>query len=298
VSHLRGYGPNVEAGLGELAEVGRGAGIRVHASHLWGKPADIEAAFLRAEGAGVAVTFDMYTYRRSATILAMLLLPPEVQARGPDGTLAALTDPGQRAGLLAGEKLTDAYLRNVYLSSLPSGMAGLAGLSVAEAAARSGRPAGEWVLDLLAGSGLNVGGHLDRPTLTGGDLAWLADNDRHCAGSDGIYQGQRPHPRGYSAFARLAGHYLASGPQTGYQRLARHLAANAADVFGLRDRGRIEPGLVADICVIGPGGLAAQATYDAPLEPATGADLVLVNGGIVWRDGVPVTGQLPGQLVS
>src|SRR5262249_45973343 len=204
VSHLRGYGPEVRAGLAELTEVGRGAGVRVHASHLWGKPADIEAAFGRAEAAGVAVTFDMYSYRRSSTILAMLLLPPEVQASGPNDTLAALADPAQRAGLLTGAKLTEDYLRNVYLGCLPPAAAHLAGLSVAEAAARSARPAGEWVLDLLAGASLGVGGHLDRPTLTDDDLAWLSASDRHCAGSDGIYQGQHPHPRGYSAFARLA----------------------------------------------------------------------------------------------
>ena len=38
VSHLRAYGPDVRAGLDELAAVGRKAGIRVHASHLWGPP--------------------------------------------------------------------------------------------------------------------------------------------------------------------------------------------------------------------------------------------------------------------
>ena len=298
VSHLRGYGPDVAAGLAELAEVGRGAGIRVHASHLWGKPGDIEAAFGRAAAAGVALTFDMYSYRRSSTILAMLLLPPEVQASGPDGTLAALADPGQRAELLAGEKLTDAYLGNVYLGCLPAGSAAVAGVSVAEAAARSSRPAGEWVLDLIAGAGLGVGGHLDRPALTEDDLAWLSLHDRHCAGSDGIYQGQHPHPRGYSAFAALAGHYLAGGREAGYQRLARHLAANAADVYGLRDRGRLRAGMAADICVIGPGGLTARATYDAPLELATGADLVLVNGAIAWQHGRPGTGPLAGRLVS
>jgi N-acyl-D-amino-acid deacylase len=298
VSHLRGYGPDVGAGLAELAEVGHGAGIRVHASHLWGRPAGIEAALRRAEAAGVAVTFDMYPYRRMSTILAMLLLPPEVQASGPDGTLAALTDPAQRAELLAGEKLTDAYLRNVYLGCLPPGAAGLAGLSVAEAAARSSRPAGEWVLDLLAEASLGVGGHLDRPTFAEDDMAWLCLHDRHCAGSDGIYQGQHPHPRGYSAFAALAGYYLTEGPGTGYQRLARHLAANAADVYGLRDRGRIATGLAADICVIAPGGLTARATYDAPLELATGADLVLVNGAIAWQHGQPATAPLAGRLVS
>jgi N-acyl-D-amino-acid deacylase len=298
VSHLRGYGPVVADGLDELAAVGRGAGIRVHASHLWGAPADIEAAFLAADAAGVALTYDMYQYRRSSTILAALLLPPEVQAGGPERTVAALGDPSERPAILAGDKLTDEYLQNVYLGCLPDSAAGLAGLSVAQAAARSSRPAGEWVLDLLIEARLQVGGQLDRPTLTDDDLAWLALHDRHCAGSDGIYQGQRPHPRGFGAFARLAETYTADGPDTGYQRLARHLSANAADAYGLRDRGRVAPGMAADICVIGPGGLTASASYQHPRRPAAGVQLVLVNGVVVWRDGGPVTAQHPGRMVS
>jgi len=298
VSHLRGYGPDVRAGLGELVAVGAGAGARVHASHLWGEPADIEAAFTAADAAGVPVTYDMYSYRRSSTILAQLLLPPGVQAGGPERTLAALTDPGQRAALLAGEKLTQSYLRNVYLGTVPGDMGGFAGLSVAEAAARDGRSPGEWVLSLLVAADLGVGGHLDRLGLTAEHLAWISSHDRHCAGSDGIYQGQHPHPRGYGAFAGLAGHYLGAGPETGYQRLARHLAASAADVYGLRNRGRIAEGLAADLCVIGEGGPAAHATYDRPRELATGVDYVFVNGVLVWPDRHAAAGQLPGQFVS
>ena len=56
--------------------------------------------------------------------------------------------------------------------------------------------------------------------------------------------------------------------------------------------------MAADICVIGPGGLAGRASYDVPRELATGADLVMVNGAIAWRHGRPVTGQAPGRLVS
>jgi len=56
--------------------------------------------------------------------------------------------------------------------------------------------------------------------------------------------------------------------------------------------------MAADICVIGPGGLTARATYDAPLELATGAGLVLVNGAIAWQHGRPGTGPLAGRLVS
>ncbi len=298
VSHLRAYGPGVRAGLDELAAVGHGAGTRVHASHLWGTPADIEAAFRSAEGAGVGVTFDMYSYRSSSTILAMLLLPADLQAGGPEQTLAALTDPGRRAALLAHETFTDGALRHVRLGCLPSGYAEFAGQSVTEAARRSSRPAGEWVLDLLVSTRLQVGGHLHRPALTEADLDWIVADDRFCAGSDGIYQGQHPHPRGYGAFARLAEHYLADGPDTGSQRLARHLATNAADAYGLTGRGRLAPGMAADICVIGPDGMSARASYDAPRLTAAGADLVIVNGVVAWRDGQPVTSRFPGQVVS
>lgn len=297
VSHLRGYGPDVRAGLAELVAVGRAAGVRVHASHLWGAPADIEAAWRDAAAAGVPVSYDMYPQRRSSTILASLLLPPEVQAGGPGQTLAALADPAQRARLLAGVKFTDGYLRHLYLGSLPDELADFAGLSLTQAAARAGQPAGEWALDLLLRARLGVGAHLFRPQLTEDDLAWINAGDRHCAGSDGIYQGQCPHPRGYAAFAVLAGQYLAGAPDTGYQVLARHLAATAAAVYGLRDRGRLAPGLAADMCVIGPTGIAAHASYAAPTRLATGVDLVLVNGHIVWRDGQRQPG-CPGALVS
>jgi N-acyl-D-amino-acid deacylase len=319
VSHLRGYGPDVRSGLDELVAVGHAAGIRVHASHLWGEPADITAAFESADARGVSVTYDMYPYRRSSTILAMLLLPSDLQALGPGHTLAALTDPRQRAGLLAGEKFTAEFLRHVYLGCLPGSHAGLAGQSVTAAAAAApvagiastgaasaavpasaqhARTPGEWVLDLLVSTRLNAGAHLDRPGLTDGQLAWLASGDRQCGGSDGIYQGQHPHPRGYGAFATLAEHYLAAGSAAGYQHLARHLAANAADAYGLRKRGRLAPGMAADICVIGPGGITARASYDRPLEQAAGVSLVLVNGVVTWRYGQPVTTRHPGQVVS
>jgi N-acyl-D-amino-acid deacylase len=128
--------------------------------------------------------------------------------------MATLADPGQRALLLAGEKFTEDYLQDLYLGCLPNEFADLAGKSVAAAAEDSGVRAGEWVLDLLLRTRLNVGAHLDRSSLADEHLAWLALDERHCAGSDGIYQGQHPHPRGYGAFSRLATYYLADGATT------------------------------------------------------------------------------------
>jgi N-acyl-D-amino-acid deacylase len=283
----------------------------VHASHLWGPPPAIETALAAADAAEVPLSFDAYPYRRSSTILAMLLLPPELQAGGPDQTVAALADPGQRARLLAGDRFTPGNLAHVYLAALPAADAALAGLPITDAAAQAGQPPGEWTLDLLARTGLQVGANLDRPALTDPDLTWLAQHPRHSAGSDAIYQGQHPHPRAHGAFARLATYYLSPdpaqpaslsrpadlAPDHAYQTLVRHLATNAADVFGLRDRGRIAPGMAADLCVISPPGLTEHATYEAPTALATGVTLVLVNGAIAWRAGAPVPGSRAGRLV-
>jgi N-acyl-D-amino-acid deacylase len=285
VSHLRGYGPAVGAGLDELVAVGAGAGVRVHASHLWGEPTDIEAALTAADAAGVPVTYDMYSYRKSSTILAQLLLPPDVQAGGPDRTLAVLTDPGQRAALLKSEKLTDTYLRNVYLGTVPRDRDRadlLIGAGLALAAERSLEAVLPRIVELA------VPGPSACPTLT----TWIAPR-LHCAGSDGIYQGQHPHPRLWRV-AGLAGHYLGAGPETGTSSWPgtwpqrRKSTACAPGPDRRRDR---RP------CVIGEGGPAGHC-YDRPRELATGVDHVFVNGVLVWPDPHAGAGQFPGQLVS
>jgi N-acyl-D-amino-acid deacylase len=291
VSHLRGYGPHVGPALAELVGVGAAAGVRVHASHLWGPVADLAAAYREADAAGVGLTHDMYPYRRSSTILGMLLLPAAVQDGGPAETVRRLADPAVRAGLRREPAFSDEFLGRVTLGCLPDAYAELAGLSIVEAAGRAGAPAADWVMDLLVDGRLAVGGHLDRPGFDGDAMAWVLDHERHSAGSDGIYRGQHPHPRGFGAFARLAAHYR--DPAV----LARHAAAHPARVYGLRDRGRLLPGLVADITVIGPDGLRERATDADPTRPATGVHLVLVNGEPVWRDGRPVPGAAPGAVV-
>ena len=184
----------------------------------------------------------MYPYRKSSTILAMLLLPAHWQASGPQSTLAALTDPAQRAALLATEKFTGDFLRTVTPGSLPAGAAEFAGLTVTEAARRGSR-AGRGVGPGPPGEHPPGSGRSPRPARLHRGPPGLARVGRgHCAGSDGIYAGQHPHPRGYGAFARLAAHYLGDGSGAGYQRLARHLFANAADAYGLTRRARWHPG--------------------------------------------------------
>jgi N-acyl-D-amino-acid deacylase len=298
VSHLRGYGPTVADGLAELGLVGRTAGVPVHASHLWGDPADIDAAIRRADADGVPMTYDMYPYSWSSTVLSMLTLPADILEGGTEAALRRLADPAVRADLLRSDRLTAEALGGVVLGSLPDSLARHAGRTVVEAAAADDHPPGEWTLDALAAAQFQVGAHLDRPTLTEDWIRRIVRHDRHCAGSDGIYQGQHPHPRGWGAFARLVGYYTNADGQTDYQQLVRHLSTTAADTYRLRRRGRLLPGHAADITVLSPTGLTETAAYSQPRELATGVALVLVNGATAWAEAGASRTTPPGGTIA
>jgi N-acyl-D-aspartate/D-glutamate deacylase len=89
----------------------------------------------------------------------------------------------------------------------------------------------------------------------------------------------------------------------------RRLTAQAADVFGITDRGRLAPGLAADVTVFDPrtvGCSALRRVRDLPagadrlVSDATGIRAVVVNGVVVreeGRDAVDAGGPLPGRLL-
>ena len=79
-------------------------------------------------------------------------------------------------------------------------------------------------------------------------------------GSDGIFCGGFPHPRGWGAFARYLGYHTRQLGDYTWAEAVTHLATHAARRFRLTDRGLLRPGFVADIAVFDP------ATVDRPLD--------------------------------
>ena len=95
------------------------------------------------------------------------------------------------------------------------------------------------------------------------------------------------------------------GPKLSVEQVVRLQAAETAAVVGLFDRGRIAPGLRADLNVIDYGRLklkAPQVVYDLPaggrrlIQRAEGYVATIVAGQTTYRDGDP-TGALPGRLL-
>src|SRR5438105_1409933 len=90
------------------------------------------------------------------------------------------------------------------------------------------------------------------------------------------------------------------------EEAVRRMTSDPADFFGIRDRGRLKPGLAADVTIfsekeIGSGG-RPERLYDLPggakrmVMLSRGVEMTLVNGGVTWEKGA-LTGSAAGNVL-
>jgi N-acyl-D-aspartate/D-glutamate deacylase len=78
---------------------------------------------------------------------------------------------------------------------------------------------------------------------------------------------------------------------------------NAAKYLGktgleaMKERGRLQQGMVADITILDPKTVKDNATYAKGTLPTTGIPYVIVNGTIVVKDSVVLKDVNPGQPI-
>jgi N-acyl-D-amino-acid deacylase len=70
----------------------------------------------------------------------------------------------------------------------------------------------------------------------------------------------------------------------------------AAEHVGIRDRGRIAPGQMADLVLFDPATVNDRATPDDPHALSVGIARVWVNGEVVFENGA-TTGRHPGMVL-
>jgi N-acyl-D-amino-acid deacylase len=292
VTHMRAYAPDrVLGSLDEVFRIGREAGIAVHVSHFNSQAELVLPRIDAARRDGIDVSYDLYGYLAGSSILAMAALPPWAQEGGVDATLARLRDPAVRARLRDGGEGPRGPLDQIRLSYVAAEAdRRYEGLTLAEAAVQArGRSTHadlmEFVCDLLLASGLAVGHVSPHQERTESDVRGLMRHPAMMAGSDGIFTGGRPHPRGWGCFARYLGHYVREARTWTLEEAVQHCSSHAARRLGLADRGLIRPGMAADLVVFDPERIAERASYADGRQVAAGVDHVLVNGEPVLLDG-------------
>ena len=130
-----------------------------------------------------------------------------------------------------------------------------------------------------------------------GDLQRIMSHPECMIGSDGIPSMQTPHPRLWGTFARVLGHYAREQKLFDLETAVHKMTGLTASRFGLRDRGRIEPGAFADLVLFDAAQIADRASFDSPCKTSAGIHRVWVNGVEAWRDGA-ASGRRSGRFLA
>jgi N-acyl-D-amino-acid deacylase len=296
VTHMRRYDPvGLDGSMEEVFRIGREADVGVHISHFNSR-ADLALAKLdEGRKHGIDCTYDLYCYLAGSTILGMIALPPWVQEGGVDATVERLRDPAVRQRLQEAFDHPRGPLDRVKLSFVAAPeLRHLEGQTLGQAANEAGQPLSAFVCDLLVASRMLVGciaPHLARDE---DDVRGLMRHPAMMAGSDGIFVGGRPHPRGCGCFARYLGHYVREARTWSLEEAVSKLSAHAARRFGLKDRGLLREKMAADVVVFDSAAIADRSTFENGKQLAEGMEHVIVNGKLVLHAGKRTTA-LPGR---
>ena len=104
------------------------------------------------------------------------------------------------------------------------------------------------------------------------------------------------HPRGAGTFPRVLGRFVREKHLFTLEEAVRKMTSLPASRMSLKDRGRIAPGMKADLVLFNPETVIDRSTFEEPRKFSEGIELVVVNGEAVWSAGKP-TGARPGRVL-
>jgi N-acyl-D-amino-acid deacylase len=282
ISHVRDEGAKVIDSYRELIEISRRAGIPGQFSHMklgsvssWGKMAEYRALVKEADASGgPRITGDCYPYNFWASTLRVLVLSRRYDDMGdvkrgvddnggPDNILLARYAPdpsfeGKSLAQIAKEKGVDPYTQ--YMSM------------IRETDPKTRKP--EWGDDVEGILGVSM---------QEADIASFYQDPRVMVSSDGEIDGA--HPRGAGAFPRFLARYVREGKVVSLEEGVRKMTSLPASVLGLKDRGRIAPGMKADLTLFDPVTASDRSTIKTPTAAPVGLPYVIVNGQLALDNG-------------
>jgi len=313
-THMRNESGGLLDAIREALAIGSGAGVPVHIYHLkaagrenWPLMEKALALIDSARAAGMDVTADIYPYLRNGLGLSALIHPRHF-TEGSRALRDKLADQEFRRELRREIETTSDWENwyrhagrdwdNVLIVSASDSIdERVVGESVAGAARVLGVDQWTAFFDLVQAGGVSV-----NPLTMNEEQKWAAFR-RHWVMVDTDASPSNPattessHPRAYGTFPRVLAKYVREDEVMTLEDAVRRMSSLGAHRLGLRDRGIIAPGMMADLLVFDPDSIQDRATDTEPLQYSTGIDWVIVNGVPVIADGA-LQDAKPGRLLK
>ncbi|MCY3699155.1 MAG: D-aminoacylase [Gemmatimonadetes bacterium] len=311
-THMRDEARGLLPAVREAIRIGAEGGLPVHINHFkamgvdsWGKTVQSLALVDSARAAGIDVKVDVYPYTAGSTGSGVLF-PQWVLAGGIDSFRVRVTDPETRARMEPEIKewmrrdWTGGDLSRIQFRTLRA-FPEYNGRRMSDLAADRGLPNNDatgvqLAIELQLAGGFSAIYHF----MDEADVIRIMRHPQAMFETDGDPVGYGlgfPHPRSYGTFPRILGRYVREMGVLTLEEAIRKMTSMSTDQIGQSDRGRIAPGMWADITVFDADRIIDRADYVDPHRYSVGIHHVLVNGVPVILDG-SVTGAKPGEVLK
>ena len=281
----------------EAIEIGRRGGAPAHITHFYhratfpGTAEEMLALVDDATAAGQDVSFDLYPSEWASTRL-LILIPIWVLEGGPRRTKERLADPQVRGRIRddlrsRGQLFAGAGgLRDVVIGYLrrPENLR-WEGRTLGDVIDDTGKEPVDALCDLLLAEDLRPNEVTPGPNLAG--TRRFLRHPGAMIGTDSVFVGGRPSPRTFGSYPRILGQFVRDEALLGLEDAVHRMTGLPAARLGLRDRGVIRDGAVADLVVFDPATVRSDATIDDPTREPEGIETVIVAGEMVVDGGMP-----------
>jgi N-acyl-D-amino-acid deacylase len=312
-SHMRNESGQLLGAIQETIRIGEEAHIPVHIYHLkaagldnWPLMPRAIALIQSARDRGVDVTADIYPYIRNGIGLGSFIHPRHY-ANGTDAFLPTLSDLKVRVDLRKEIETTTNWENwyhhvgqnwdNVLVVQVPAKVdKHFEGKSVQEIAALRNADVWDTFFYLVQQGGVDV----DPKSMNEEQKQEALRAPFVSIGSDAEPMNPRTstyaHPRTFGTFPRILAKYVREEKVISLENAIREMTSLPANQLKMWNRGRIAPGLVADLVLFDPAKIADTATFASPLSNSVGVEYVLVNGQLAIDKAQP-TGTLAGKVI-
>ena len=292
----------------EAIEIGRRTGAKIQVSHVkavgpkfWGRGAELLEGFERARQEGIDVAGDQYPYAWSSTGFSGAMFARWSLSGGRQATIDRLQDDDLRA------RMRDET--NYYISRNHSAAGCVVahfppnpdyeGMNLEEIADDMRCDPIEAALRLYEESDgsyvLNSMEEADVEAIAQWRLMAVC-SDGSSLRTTGPLSSGKPHPRSYATNSRYLETFVKQRKLVGFEDAIYKMTGLGADRLDLKRRGRLSPGMFADVLVFDLDNVKQHNTFVDPHVYSTGMDYVFVNGKAALANGSP-TGETHGKVI-
>ena len=299
-THLRdesSYTVGLIPAIEEAIEIGRQAKLPIHISHIkclgvdvWHQSKDIVKSIENAQKEGIQVTANQYPYDASATGLKSAVAPRWAESGGKDSLFIRYNNSKLRKRILEDTK------RNITRRGGPDKLLivkseepKFVGKNLLEISKMLNVSPEVAVFIALKTGYVRVASFNMNPE----DIKTFMQQDWVVTGSDG----NTGHPRKYGSFPRKYNKYVQQEEVLDIASFINGSTSKTADIFKIKNRGKLQEGYYADIIIFNPKTFKDIADYTDAFQLSKGLEYSIINGKMSVENG-KFTKQLNGKVLK